>query len=818
MLTTLISAESVWQDFKYGLRQLWSNPGFTAVAVATLALGIGVNTSIFSLLNSLMLRPLAVPDSAGLFAIYRGEGRPCSYPDFLDFERHASAFSGLAAETTTESALDVGDTSEVILAEAASYNYAAVLGIKPALGRWFTPADERAADFQAVISYRTWQRRFGGDAGAIGKRVRLESQWYTVIGVAPKEFQGMAMPVLTAVWVPLERYAQHNEFGARVVRDRFANRVLMFGRLRPGISASQAQGELNAMDAQLRREYPPPEARRTALRLEVARGTADPGYRRQFVPVLMLLSAVVVLVLLISCANVANLLLGRGVTRRREVSIRLAIGASRARICRQMLLESLLLSVTGAAAGLAAAYWTDRILERGLAAAPSDVALGATLPLDGRVLGFVLIASVVTTFLFGFIPAWQSSRPDLAPALKGSEPLSRNRRLTLPNLSVVAQVMLSLTLLILAGLFVRALRNATSMNPGFDAAKLLSARLYLAKPEFNETAGAALYRRVLDRSRTLPGVRGATLSYDSPMLTMSDCVVPDKADASQESIIAGANIVGAGYFSTFGIPLVRGREFTTNDTSSTAPVVIVNETLAHRYWPGQSPVSKHIRVGAGCDKGQGTLAEIVGVAKDAQYASLDKSARPFLFYAFAQHYVGYLALVIQTGYNPAAFAPALRKELRAVDGRLRIYDIDTVSHQIDNSLWQVRWEASLLSAIGILALLVASVGLYGVIAYAAKRRTREFGIRIAIGAQRRNVLQLVAGDALIITLVGVALGLSLALASTKLLRGLLFGLSPTDAATYAGAALLWTGVSLLAACLPAYRATHVDPSIALREE
>ncbi|HEX3684826.1 MAG TPA: hypothetical protein VHU83_19975 [Bryobacteraceae bacterium] len=346
------------------------------------------------------------------------------------------------------------------------------------------------------------------------------------------------MPVLTAVWVPLARYAQHNEFGARTVRDRFAGRVLMFGRLKPGVTAAQAQAELNAIDVQLRRDYRRPEARPAALHLEVARGTAHPGYRRQLVPVLMLLSAVVGLVLLISCANVANLLLGRGVTRRREVSIRLA--------------------------------------------------MGATLSLDARVLGFVLIASLVTTFLFGFVPALQSSRPDSAPALKGSEPLSRNRRLTLPNLSVVAQVMLSLTLLILAGLFVRALRKATSMNPGFDAAKLLAARLYLAKPEFNESAGLALYRRVLDHARTLPGVRSATVSYDSPMLTMSECVAPDQTSAAQESITAGANIVGAAYFSTFGIPLVRGREFLSSDTSSTGPVVIVNETLARRYWPGRT--------------------------------------------------------------------------------------------------------------------------------------------------------------------------------------------------------------------------------------
>lgn len=818
MLAILISAQTIGQDLRYGLRQLWSNPGFTAVAVLTLALGIGVNTSIFSLLNALMFRPLAVANSPGLFTIYRGNGRPCSYPDFLDFEQRAHAFSGLAADTTNESALDVGDTSEVILAEAVSYNYAAVLEVKPSLGRWFAGEDDHGGDLPAVISYRAWQSRFGGDPHVIGKRVRLESQWYTVVGVAPRDFQGMALPVLTEIWVPLVRYAQHNEFAARLVKDRFGSRVLMFGRVKPGVTASQAQAELNAVDVQLRQEYPRQEARPMALRVERARGTSDPSYRRLVVPVLMLLSAVVALVLLISCANVSNLLLGRGVSRRREVSIRLSLGASPGRICRQMLVESLLLSLMGAAAGLTAAHWTNRILEHGFSSAPSPIALGTRLSLDGRVLGFVLIASVVTTLLCGLLPAVQASRPDLVPALKGSEPLSRNRMPALWNIGVVAQVALSLALLIVAGLFLRALQSARSIDPGFDARRLLFARLYVAKAQFNEAAGAALYRRIVDRARTLPGVRNATLSYASPTLTMSDCVAPDKASAFQQSITAGANIIGPSYFSTFGIPLVRGREFTRNDNSSTGPVVIVNESLVRRYWPREDPVGARVRVGDGCDKGHGTVAEIVGVAKDAQYASLDVSVPPYVFYPFEQHFVGYVGLVLRTEYDPAGLTPVLRRELRNAESRLRVYGIDAVSDQIDRSLWQTRWEMSLLGAFGTLALLIASIGLYGVIAYAAKRRTREFGIRMAIGAQSHDVLQIVTADALTITLTGVALGLLFSLAFTTLLRAFLYGLSPTDPATYAAAALLWTAVSLIASAMPAYRATKVDPSIALREE
>ncbi|MGH9664075.1 MAG: ABC transporter permease, partial [Bryobacteraceae bacterium] len=344
-----------------------------------------------------------------------------------------------------------------------------------------------------------------------------------------------------------------------------------------------------------------------------------------------------------------------------------------------MLIESLLLSLLGGAAGLAAAQWTNRILERGLSSAPVPIAVGASLSLDGRVLGFVLIASVLTTLLFGLIPALQASRPDLVPALKGSGPFSRNRRLTLRNVSVVAQVALSLVLLIVAGLFLRALRTASGIDPGFDAGRLLSARLYVAKPEFNQVTGVALYHRVLDRARALPGVQNATLSYASPMLTMSECVVPEKATASLGSTTAGANIVGPNYFSTFGIPLIRGRDFIGGDNTPARPVVIVNETLARRYWPGQNPVGNRIRVGNGCGQGLGTLAEIVGVAKDARYASLDAAVRPYIFYPFDRHFVGYVALVIRTGRNPAGLASPLRKELRDVDSRLRIYDIATIS-------------------------------------------------------------------------------------------------------------------------------------------
>jgi predicted permease len=797
-------------DLKCALRQLYSNPGFSVVTVLTLAVGIGVNTAIFTVLNALILRPLAVPNSSALLTIYRGDSRPFSYPDFADLQIRATAFSGLAADVTTESALDVGDSSQVILAEAVSYNYASVLQLSAIAGRWFSPADERHADFVAVISDHIWRSRFAADPQILGKQVRLESQLYTVVGVAPQDFPGMSSPELTDIWVPLLRYAQHNEFAARVVKDRSGPRVLVFGRLHAGASESRAQADLNVTDQQLRREYVRAKARDLPVHIEHVRGTSDPGFRRMLTQILTLLSSVVAIVLLISCANVANLLLGRAVARRREISIRVSLGASRWRICRQLLVESLLLSLAGAAVGFVAAQWSDRIFERGLRSAPSPIALGALLSPDLRVLAFVSLISVLTTVLFGLLPAMGASKPDLLPTLKGSQPISRHRRWTLRNISVVVQVTLSLVLLIIAGLFVRALQNANSINPGFDSRNLLSVRLYVAKPEFNDTTGRRLYHSVLDRVGVLPGVASATLSYTSPMLTMTACVA---AEHAADSTMSGENIVGPNYFSTYGVRLQRGRDFAPSDKSSAPLVAIVNETLAGRY-----PLGSRIRISEGCDQGRGRIAEVIGVVKDAQYGSLDPDPHPYVFIPFDQRFVGYIALVVRTRSDPRELASVLPIELRKMDDRLRIYETETVATQFETSLWRIRWQASLLSGFGSLSLLIASVGLYGVIAYAARQRTREFGIRLAIGAQRRDVLQIVMGDALVLASCGIGFALPISLSCTRLLRSFLFGISATDPKTYLAAALLWTAVALIAASIPAYRATKVDPSTVLRDE
>ncbi len=814
--------ETLLQDARYGLWQLRRNPGFTVVAVLTLALGIGANTAIFSLLNTLFLRPLPVADPGRVVEVYRGEVWPCSYQDYLDFRDRNHIFVGLIADLPSESGLDVGGNSQVIQAEGVSGNYADVLRTKPLLGRWFSTEDERAAgQFPAVISYRVWQSSFEGDKQVLGKQVRMESQWYRVVGVAAQEFHGTSLPFATDLWVPLAAYAQHNERIKEIVQDREGGRIAMLGRLRPSITLAQAQAEMNVIDSQLRKEHPRPEATTNVLSVKGVRGVSDPGTRRSAGSLMILLMSVAGVVLLTACANVANLLLARGTSRRREVSIRLALGASRGRVFRQAMMESLLLALMGGVVGLIAATWTSRFLELSIPSLPLPITLGTNLAVDARVLAFALAASALTAALFGLGPALDASKPDLASALKGGEGLrhGQSRRISLRNLYVVAQVALSLTLLIVSGLFIRALREASRLDPGFDPHGLLSVRLYISKPEFTETTGREFYHRAQELASTLPGVKNTSLAYALPLgLTMSNCVASEGPANDLQATRAGSNIVGTNYFATMGIPLLGGRDFTPQDSTQASPVVIVNDALARRYWPNQNPLGRRLRIGDGCDKGKGQSVEIVGVVKDTKYASLDESPQPYVYIPFDQHFVGFTALVIKTEGDPSRLASTIRKELLRLDRRARIYDVDTLPHQVERSLWQVRWEATLLGAFGLLALLLAAVGLYGVIAYAMSRRTHEIGIRIALGAQQSDVLRLILTNGLALTFAGVGLGVAVSVIVTRLLHSFLYGLSPTDSVTFAASALLWTAVALVACYIPARRATKVDPMVALRHE
>lgn len=820
----ILLVESLLQDLRYSLRTLWKSPGFTAVAVITLALGIGVNTSMFSLANALILRPLAVPEAQRVVTLYRGDSRASSYPDYVDYRDRNHSFSGLAGDLPNETSLDAGDSSEVILVEGVSYNYAQMLETRPALGRWFSPEDERTArgEFLAVISYRIWHSRLADDPNVIGKRVRMESQSYTIVGVAAQDFRGMFLPVVTDLWVPAAAYARHNDFAAAAMNNRLDARMMLVGRLKPGVTGEQAEAEMNAIDRHLRTECPRPSSRTEPLRAEVARGVSDPGYQRMASRLVTMLMAVVAMVLLIACANVANLLLVRGIGRRHEMAIRIAMGAGRLRIVRQTMIEGLCLALVGGAVGLVAAFWSNRYLEAKIGGAPLPIPVSVGMALDGRVLAFTFLVAVLTTLAFGIVPAVRACRPDVVPALKGAPEADRPHRrwLSLRNLYVTAQVATSLMLLIVSGLFVRALRNASRIDLGFEPRGVLTLRLYVPQRELTGPAATDLYQRALDRVRTLPDVRNATLSYTSPFMSASACVAATNRGGDVRTLTAGANTVAPDYFATLGIPLAAGRDFSRADGADAPAVVIINDALARRYFAGQDPIGRHVRVGDGCDQGRdkGLDAEIVGVAKDARYGSLDRPPQPYVFLPFTQHFAGYVAMLVRTADEPATQASAIRKLLLDLDHRLRIYEVTTLPDQVDKSLWPVRSEASLLGAFGVLALLLAAVGLYGVVASAVRQRTREFGVRMALGARRRDVVGLVLVNALVVTGAGVALGLAGSLAFTRLLRGYLYGLSPTDAVTFCGAALLWLAVALVASYVPARRGMRVDPTVALRYE
>ena len=790
------------------------NPGFATTAVLCLALGIGVNAAIFSALNYALLTPLAVPGSSRVVEITRGPEALFSYPDYKDFRERNRSFAGLAASSITESSLDAEGSSAIAAAETVSGNYGDVMQVRPVLGRWFTAGEERpAAGFApAVISYGAWQRLFGGDPGALGKQVRSESRWYIVVGVGPREFTGALKPWTTDIWVPLEAWAQQYPNMAAGLRNRKNLRVLMFGRLRPGATPEQATAEMNTLDQQLRTEYPRDNARPVPITARPARGVAFPRDRLKSGPPVALLMGVVGLVLLIACVNVGNLLLARAMGRRREVSIRLALGATRQRIVTQCLTESFLLALAGGAVGLLFGYWTCRYLE---SLAPG--VLRPNLALDERVLGFTLAVSFVAALVFGLAPAMRSARVDVLSALKGDLPVhGSGRRFHLRQIPVVAQVAVSLALMIAAGLFLRALKSTSETDPGFAVDHRLAAQVYISAPEYTPETGRVFYRTALERVRGLTGVRSASLTYLFPLTEQpSQCVATENGSSW---IQARDSIIDAGYLATMRIALVEGRDFSALDGPSRPPVRIVNESLARRFWPGQSPVGQRLRVGAGCEQGRGTVVEVVGVARDSRNKSLSEPPAPQVYRPFSQNYVGLATIVVETAGDPALSAAPLRRALLELDRSLRIYDVRTLRDIVAESYWQVRWEASALAAFGILALGLAAVGLYGLVAYNVSQRTREIGVRMAIGARPGDVFRLVIGQGLALTGAGVLLGLAMAFGLTRFFASMLYGLSPTDGVTFTGAALVWTAIAMLASYLPARRAARVDPTVALRYE
>jgi len=817
------------QDVRYGVRALARSPGFAAVVILVLGLGIGANTAIFGLVNSLLYKPLpGVHDPEGLIWLRSS----WSYPDFLELRARGEVFSGVAAlGGTSRFALGTAGSIELVSGEFVTAGAFAVMGADIALGRGFVPEDDVAAAAPVtVLSDTLWRRRFGADPGVIGRTIRVNGAALRVAGVAARGFLGPEVGLPRELWVPM---ALHARLAAtsddRPVGDALADRssiwLNVIARLREGVTLPEAQAATYAIAGQIADAH---GDRDRARRLEAATllpviGGLDPRDRLEAVWVAAFLMVLVGLVLLVACANVAGLLLARALTRVKEMGIRRALGATRPRLVRQLLTEGLVLALLGGGAGLVLAGWTNELLValvRRTPIAPPD------LGLDRRVLGFTLAVSLLTAVVAGLAPAVQVSRIDPMAALRNQGGLGTRSRLR--RALVVTQVGLSLLFLIGAGLFARSLLRVGSVDPGFVVENGLTATIDPGTLRYPLEHGLALERRLLATIEALPGVERASAVRYPPFSFASaqGQVYPGTDLASEDGAVsAGLNLVGPGYFATMGIPVARGRELVAEDDGSAPRVVVVNEALARRLFPGGDAIGRHVRVGRDAPP-----AAIVGVVAEAASgtaappqarAVIDlthERDRPFVYRPLYQSYQGSLTLVVRARPGARDVAAAVSGAIRAVDPDLGVTEVKTLAEHVDLALLPARLCAALLAGFGLLALGLAAIGLWGLMSASVKRRTHEIGVRVALGATRADVLRLVVGDGVRVVAIGVGLGLGLALLTTRFLAGLLYGVSPVDPTTFVVVSTLFLGVALVATAVPALQATRVDPMVALRAE
>jgi len=799
---------------------LVKRPGLTAIAVVTLALGIGANTAIFSLVNTALLRPLPVDKPEQLVSLntasVTGEAFPTlSYPNYRDFRDRNDVLEGLLCYRFSPVSLSNNGVNERLWTYLASGNYFDLLGVKPAAGRFFTQEDDKApgAHPVTVITYSCWQKRFGGSPDAVGKTVIINGRSFSVIGVAQPGFNGSEISYVPEMWFPMMMLSQI-EPGDDYLESRDSANFFVQGRLKPGVTYSQAEGALKSIAAQLASEYPNENENKT---IELS----PPGLFGAFMrgPVLGfagVLMAIVGLVLLLACTNLANLLLARATERRKEIAIRLAIGASRSRLIRQLLTESVLLAMMGGAIGFALAYWLVGAMT-GLKP-PIDIPLSTDLHIDYRVLLFTAAVSLVTGLIFGLLPALQATRPDLVPALKDETSIGGYRRSWLRNGLVVFQVSLSLLLLICAGLVLRGLQRAQLLNPGFVPHHAIEMSFDLSLQGYDGPRSKEFKRNLLERVRSVPGVEYAGLSNFVPLSMNINNNSIFAEGAPQER---GANIPSAmtsraspGLVAALGVDLLEGRDFTEWENENRQREAVINETFARRFWPGQSAIGKRFSF----DGAAGPWIDVVGVMRDGKYFSLGEDPTPFVYVSLRPESGSFLTMIVRTASEPQSVIGALRSEFQQLDANLPVYSVRTLTEHMALPLFPARVAAMLLGSFGLLALMLAAIGIFGVMSYAVSQRTREIGIRMALGASAGAILQLVVGQGLKLIVIGMGIGLAAAFAGTRLMSALLYGVSATDSITFAGIALLLILVALLACYLPARRATKVDPMVALRYE
>jgi putative ABC transport system permease protein len=797
-------------DLRFSARTLLRSPGFTVVAVVTLALAIGANTAIFSVVNAVLLRALPYPDPERLVVLTektRGGGRVgVAYPNYLDFRERARSFAEVAGYRDALLNLTGVDRPVRLQGREVGWNFFRMLGAQPELGRAFVADDEKKdAPLTTILGHATWQALFGGDPSIIGKTISLDGKGYTVVGVMPAGFEFFRRDDL---FVPLGSSLLHGDEGRGNHSD-----MEVLARLKDGVSFGQASAEMDAVAAQLEREYPDTNSGEGALTFRLL-----DRYASDVRGTLWVLLAAVGFVLLIACVNVANLLLVRAAGRQREVALRLALGAGRWRIVRQLLTESLLLAALSCLVGLALGVWITEGLVR---LAPEGVPRLGQTRLDMTVLLFTSAVSLVTGLLFGLLPAWHSARQDLHTTLKeGGRGTSGGARERTRKGLLVAEVALSLVLLAGAGLMLRTFYGLRHVDPGFASENLLTMRVNLPTTGYDMARLRTFYKECPARVGALPGVRAAALTQSLPIdgsRWNSVFIAADKPVPPRDRLLSAAfTPVSNDFFRTLGIRLLKGRTFTDADADSRPNVAIINETLAARLWPGEDPVGKRLK--QGWPEGQTPWREVVGVVADVKLNGVDRDVPLQIYLPLEQRPTYTLALAVSTSGDPLSLAATVEQTVHTIDKDLPVSGVRSMDQLMGGAIARQRLTLVLLLGFALLALLLAAVGIYGVISYAVSQRTREFGIRVALGAQDRDVLRLVIGQGVRLTLVGVALGLLCALGLTRLMEALLFGVRPTDPLTFAVITSLLVGVALLACYLPARRAAKVDPGVALRYE
>ena len=800
--------ERLIQDVRYGVRMLWKRPGFAAVVVSTLALGIGANTAIFSVVNAVLLRPLPYRNAERLVWVagnVRGGTNRASVspPDYVDYRAQNTVFEEFAASGSVASAVNLTGAGEPerLTGSRVTANYFRAFGVKPALGRVFGGDEERAGpEPVAVLSDGLWRRRFGGDPSVVGKSLTLDGKAVTVVGVAPPEFQ---YPAGTELWVPLD-------LDDPEMKIRAAHFLRPIGLLKEGVTLEQARAETDLIARRLEEQYPETNER-WSLNLVPLEEQVVGGVRTS----LWVLLGAVGFVLLIACANVSNLMLARAAGLRRELALRTALGASRWRVARQQLTESVLLALAGGALGLLLASWGVDVLT---ALGAGDIPRTREIGVDGRVLAFTAALSVLTGLVFGLLPALRASRTNLNEVLKdagrGTAGPGRGRvRAAL----VVSEIALALTLLVGAGLLVKSFVGLRRVNPGFEPANVLTVRIDLARARYAKPEQAAAFFGELQRRVAgLPGVEAVGMVSELPLSgqpnDMYFSVAGRPPQTADQKVTADYRRVNHDYFRAMRVPVLRGRGFTEQEVAGNAQVVVINETLARNFFPDEDPLGRRLVI----DFGKAEEFEIVGVAADVLHRSLEGGVYQMMYVPTLR--IGGTNLVVRTSSDPLALASAVRGEVAAVDREQPISAVRAMEEVVSGSVAQQRFRTLLLAAFACVALLLAGVGIYGVIAYSVTHRTHEIGVRMALGAGVADILKMVIGQGMALALAGVALGLLAALALTRVLSSLLFGVTATDAATFAAVSFLIAAVAFLACLLPARRATKVDPMVALRYE